>query len=232
MADPRQASADQAPKIVVVIDGTRVHRDLVEALVGEHYDVRVVDAPAPGTGSAGLGEPDLVVVDAPLTDRGELCTRVRQVTPAPIMVIGQPGAEDAADCLDRGADDYLARPDRPREWVARVRAHLRRRRPVEPPASTIRSGQLLLDPDAHEVRVKGRPVTVTATQFRLLELMLANPGRVVTHSIIAERVWGQHWVSPNAIQAQMARLRHALGDAETAARVRAVPGIGYTLSPA
>jgi len=172
--------------------------------------------------------PDAVVVDAPSSRRVEVCCLLRALTSAAIVVLGEPGAPDAAECLDRGADDYVTHPERPREIAARVRARLRRA-PVAGPRRVITVDQISLDLDRHEVTVGGRPVHLPLKQFRLLELLLSHPGQVMTAGTIAERVWGPaEPIGANTLQAQVARLRSALGDEGLAARIRSVPGLGYT----
>ena len=200
---------------------------MVEALRAEHYRVDVID---PGTAleQVAVRGPHAVVVDTPCRLRAEVCRRVRAWTTAPILVIGEPGAADAADCLDGGADDYVSHPERPREIAARVRARLRRA-PATGPRRVLTLGEVSLDLDRHEVSVAGRPVHLPLKQFRLLELLLSHPGQVLTSRTIAERVWGPaEPMGANTLQAQVARLRTALGDEELASRIRSVPGLGYT----
>jgi two-component system response regulator RegX3 len=203
---------------------------LVEALRAELF---VVEMAGPGaTAQDAIGEgPDAVLVDASAALRASLCSELRLLTGVPILAIGQPDGEDAADCLERGADDYLARPDRPKECVARLRARLRRHPPrPKPDQAQLSSGDLVLDHDSHEVKVSGRVVHLPLKQFQLLELLLANAGRVIPHSTIADRIWGRAAVDQNTLQAQVARLRKALGDGPVPERIRAVRGIGYTFS--
>lgn len=212
--------------LVLTADG-RGRLGLVEALRAERYQVEVVE---PGRALELLAArgADAVVVDAPSSRRVEACLRLRELTSAAIVVLGEPGGSEAAECLDRGADDYVAHPERPREIAARVRARLRRAPPAGP-RRVIVVGNLCLDLDRHEVSVDGRPVHLALKQFRLLELLLSHPGQVLTSGTIAERVWGlAEPIGANTLQAQVARLRSALGDEEVASRIRSVPGLGYT----
>lgn len=212
--------------LILTTDG-RGRVSLVEALRAERYHVDVV-GPDQAVEQVASRAPDAVVVDAPVSRRVDVCRQLRASTAAAIVVIGDPSGPDATECLDRGADDYIVHADRPREIVARIRARLRR----APPGGSRRvvaAGDVVLDLDRHEVTVAGRAVHLPLKQFRLLELLLSHPGQVLTARTIAERVWGPaDPIGANTLQAQVARLRSALGDEEVAARIRSVPGLGYT----
>lgn len=226
MRDAPGDGTDQPTVLVLASDG-RGRPSLVEALRAEGYDVDVV-VPEQGPERVTARGPDAVVVDIPPSRRPEVCCRLRASTTAAIVVMGEAGGIDAADCLDRGADDYITHPERPREIAARVRARLRRAPPAGP-RRILTWDALSLDLDRHEVVVAGRPVHLPLKQFRLLELLLSHPGQVLTTGTIAERVWGPaEPIGANTLQAQVARLRAALGDEELATRIRSVPGLGYT----
>lgn len=170
-----------------------------------------------------------VLVDVLPDDRISACARVRQKTNIPLLVIGDADGNDAAACLDAGADDYLTHPERTHEVAARVRARLRRTPLPTGNTRTLEAGGVRMDLDRHEVDVGGRVVHLPLKQFRLLELLMTNAGQVLTSRTIIENVWGPlETVDRNTVQAHVARLRQTLGDAEIAQRIRAVPGIGYT----
>ena len=214
----------------MVVSGGRSRPALVEALEFEHYAVAV-------TGPDGaLGTRDTpgearraaaIVVDVPLSLRLDICRALRQQSSAPLLVVGEPSAPDAAECLEAGADDFVCHPERPREVAARVRARLRRW-PGSAPASNVLSvGPVTMDLDRHEVAVEGRPVYLPIKQFRLLELLLQHPDQVLPTQTIVSRLWGPaDGVGANTLQAHVARLRAALGD-PAASRVQSVPGLGY-----
>ncbi|HVA43387.1 MAG TPA: response regulator transcription factor [Acidimicrobiales bacterium] len=172
---------------------------------------------------------DAVVVDVPSGERLYLCARLRAIITAPVVVLGDADGADAPACLDAGADDYLANPERIHEVAARLRALWRRAPHPEQPARVIEAGGVRVDLDRYEVAIGGRPVAMPLKQFRLLELLVANAGRVVSSRAIVEHVWGPlERVDRNTVQAHVARLRQTLGSEDLGQRIRALPGIGYT----
>lgn len=193
-----------------------------------------LDAMLPGL----EGAYDAVLVDRAPGERVPVCSRLRAVARLPILVIGDPGGADAPACLDAGADDYLAHPERAHEVAARLRARLRRSPGPGRPSHIIEAGGARIDLDRHEVRIRSgaagsaeetRTVELPLKQFRLLELLVTHAGQVLTTRAIVEHVWGPlERVDRNTVQAHVARLRRTLGDEELAHRIRAVPGIGYT----
>jgi len=198
---------------------------LVEALQAEHYSVSVT-RPEDGLGAADQAA--AIVVDAPMSRRIEICRAIRQRSAAPLLVVGEASAADAADCLEAGADDFVSHPERPREVAARVRARLRRWTATAVPSHIVTVGPVTMDLDRHEVTVAGRPVHLPIKQFRLLELLLQHPDQVLPVQTIVSRLWDQDGpVGANTLQAHVARLRAALGDSAVAAQVQSVPGLGY-----
>lgn len=207
---------------------------LLEALRAERFAVSVM---TPEEALAGLevsrldaSAPDAIVVDAPSSRRLEICKLLRPRTAARLLLVGEASAADAADCLEHGADDFVSHPERAREVAARVRACLRRSAPRRPAPEVVYSmGPVTIDLDRHEVRVNDRPVHLPIKQFRLLELLLSHPGQVLTTRVIVRELWGgTDDVGVNTLQAQVARLRAALGDESVGSRIQSVPGLGYT----
>lgn len=158
-----------------------------------------------------------------------------QGVPTIVFSTGGPDA-DLVEFLEWGADDYLPRPDRLRELVARIRA-LIRRVPVPGSGAAAPSsspdvlivGEVMLDAARHEVTVRGVPVELPLKQFQLLELFLSNPGQVLQRSTILRRVWGSDSVADsNTLEVQIKRLRKQIEDDPTAPkRIRTIRGLGY-----
>ena len=150
----------------------------------------------------------------------------------PVVIFAGDGVEsDLMDFLEWGADDYLPRPERVRELVARVRA-LHRRAPIpneDEASDVIQVGDVALDPARHKVTVRGIPVDLPLKQFQLLELFLTNPGRVLTRTTILRRVWGvESTADSNNVEVQVKRLRrHIEDDPADPRRIRTIRGLGY-----
>ncbi|RME22714.1 MAG: DNA-binding response regulator, partial [Deltaproteobacteria bacterium] len=151
--------------------------------------------------------PDLVVLDVmmPEMDGLEVCRELRRRSSIPIVFLSSRGEEmDRVLGLELGGDDYVAKPFSPRELVSRVRAVLRRTR--TPPDAhddeepQLRHGRIELDPVEHRVTAAGEPVELTATEFRILEVLLRRPGRVFSREEIVDRAYpGRHFVSDRTL---------------------------------
>jgi len=185
--------------------------DAIDQLTWYEYDVAVIDWRMPG--AEGID----VVAWARKHDRptGLLMLTARD-TPA-----------DRIRGLDTGADDYLVKPFDFGELLARVRALQRRPRGVDQPV--LRVGRLALDPVTHQVTANGRDVLLTATEYRILELLMRRSPAVVDRKAMAEHAWADETdpLGSNAIDVQMSRLRSKLPDA--AVRIVTVRGAGYRL---
>ncbi|MBA3464523.1 MAG: response regulator transcription factor [Deltaproteobacteria bacterium] len=180
----------------------------------------------------GRGGIDLIVLDIlmPELDGLALCRRLRAHTRIPIVLLSSRGEEaDRVLGLDLGADDYLTKPFSPRELVARVAAVLRRSSaealPVALPLLEI--GEVAIDRDRHEVRVAGEPLTVTATELRLLATLASHRGRVLSRQqLIATVYGGDHHISERTIDTHVRNLRAKLA-AAGAPVIETVHGVGY-----
>ena len=178
--------------------------------------------------------PDLVVLDLmlPGLDGLEITrTLKRDATTAriPILMLTAKGEElDRVVGLELGADDYVAKPFSPREVVLRIKAILRRREEEASAVGLIEAGGLRLDPTAHRLEVRGKDVALTATEFRLLKVLMERQGRVQTRSRLLSDVWGYaEDVDSRTVDTHVRRLRRKLGS--EAARLETVIGVGYRL---
>ncbi len=177
--------------------------------------------------------PDLILLDLmlPGVDGLEICRLLKNNEPTrhlPIIMLTAKGEEvDMVTGLELGADDYITKPFSPRVLLARVRAVLRRKQ-AETPADTasLKVHDLVIHPGRHEVMVEGRPLDLTATEFRLLHLLARRPGWVFTRSQIVSGVHGDDYpVSERSVDVQMTALRKKLGPCGK--YLETVRGIGY-----
>lgn len=188
--------------ILLIGDDPATRQAIPLALVVERFQVYQARTFWAGLRLLRGHQPDLVLLSAllPDSDGWEACAQIRARSEAPIILIGGTTAEDAViRAFDLGADDYVARPVRPREVLARVRAVLRRYRrsreePEQPNRLTYDRGRLVLDLDHQEVQVEGQSVALTATEFRLLTYLAINRGHLLSHRQILEQVWGPGYV--------------------------------------
>ncbi len=178
--------------------------------------------------------PDLLLLDWMLPGLSgiELCRRIRmrrETERLPVIMLTARGEEqDRVRGLATGADDYIVKPFSVPELVARVRALLRRVSPGES-RDLLTFGDLELDRVQHRVRRAGRPLHLGPTEFRLLELLLTNPGRVFSREQLLDRVWGRDvYIDERTVDVHVGRLRKALGESARDP-IRTVRGTGYSL---
>ncbi|MGD0884497.1 MAG: response regulator transcription factor [Thermodesulfovibrionales bacterium] len=180
-----------------------------------------------------LKEPfDLIVLDLMLPDfpGEELCKIIRETSDVPIiMLTAKSSEEDRIQGLGIGADDYVIKPFSPRELVARVKAHLRRRGKLARRALTFNEGLLALDTENHEVKKRGVPVVLTHTEFRILMILAEKPGRVLTRLQLINMVQGYDFEGyDRTIDAHVKNLRHKIDDDQrNPVFIKTVYGVGY-----
>ena len=187
----------EAP-LILVVDDEQSYRDALRvALEREGFRVEVAVDGADALERFDAVRPGLVLLDVmlPRISGVDVCRQIRAKSQVPIIMVTARNAEiDAVVGLEVGADDYVTKPFRLRELVARVRAALRRGRPddsgLDDYADVIEVGDVRLDAARHEVEVRGERVALPLKEFELLELLLANAGRVLTRDVLIDRVWG------------------------------------------
>jgi two-component system phosphate regulon response regulator PhoB len=178
--------------------------------------------------------PDLLILDLMLPgldglELARILQRDRRTAALPLIMLTARGEEvDRIVGLELGADDYITKPFSPREVVLRVRAVLRRARHEPAPGDALRIGDLDLDVAGHRLRVGRREVELTATEFRLLKLLMERTGRVQTRSQLLSDVWGYaEDIDSRTVDTHVRRLRRKLG--AEADRIETVIGVGYRL---
>ena len=184
-------------------------------------------------------QPDLLILDVmmPRMDGLEVSRRVRERSRVPIIVLTALDAEgDKVAALDLGADDYLTKPFGVEELLARVRAALRRSgwgATLSLASGPQRFGELEVDLEGHIVRQSGVEVQLTPTEFSLLEQLVSNPGKVLTHRMLLQRVWGaQYGEESEYLRVFMGRLRRKLEpDHAHPKHLLTEPGVGYKFVP-
>jgi DNA-binding response OmpR family regulator len=215
-------------RLLLAEDDAGIREPLTRALRREEY---AVDAVGDGDAAARRGveeDYDLVVLDIglPGLDGLEVCRRVRAAHPrVPILILtAQRDELDVVEGLDAGADDYVPKPFRLAELLARVRALLRRAAPAELQARGVR-----LDPDGRRAYRDGAEVTLTPKEFDLLALLLANAGAVVRRERLMSEVWDENWFgSTKTLDVHMSALRRKLGDdGADPELITTVRGIGF-----
>jgi len=184
-------------------------------------------------------QPDVVLLDVmlPKISGIDVCRELRSRSNVPIIMVTAKGAEiDTVVGLEVGADDYVTKPYRMRELVARMRAVLRRRPldDAEPQAEinlaeTLRVGDVVLDSERHEVTVRGEIVQLPLKEFELLALLLLNAGRVLTRDTLIDRVWGSDYVGDTkTLDVHIKRLRSKVeSDPANPVRIVTIRGLGY-----
>ena len=223
-------------RILVVDDDRAVRESLRRSLAFNGYQVELA-----GDGQAALAaildsRPDALVLDVmmPRLDGLEVCRRLRGAgDDLPILVLtARDAVSDRVAGLDAGADDYLPKPFALEELLARLRALLRRRGPSgdDGGADVLSFSDLSLEPDTRDVRRGERSISLTRTEFALLELLLANPRRVLSRSRILEDVWGYDFpTTGNALEVYVGYLRRKTEQDGEPRLIHTVRGVGYVL---
>jgi two-component system response regulator RegX3 len=223
------------PMVLVVEDEQSFIEALVVGLKREGFLVRVARDGVEAVEAFESMRPDLVLLDVmlPRLSGIDVCRELRSRSRVPIIMVTAKGGEiDTVVGLEVGADDYVTKPYRLRELVARMRAVLRRSPPLDDsavPGEILEVGDVRLDPERHEVYVRNLPVSLPLKEFELLELLLANAGRVLTRETLIDRVWGPHYVGDTkTLDVHVKRLRSKIeDDPSNPRRITTIRGLGY-----
>lgn len=221
--------------VVLVVEDEESYVEALRAgLSREGFSVRVAHDGAEAVALFDVVRPDLVLLDLmlPKVSGLEVCRRIRSQSNVPIIMVTARDAEiDTVVGLEVGADDYVTKPYRIRELVARMRAVLRRSSAPDlaPGEGALDVGEVALDPDRHEVTLRGEPVRLPLREFEVLELLMVNAGRVVTRDTLIDRVWGGDYVGDTkTLDVHIKRLRAKLEDDPAhPSRLTTIRGLGY-----
>jgi two-component system, OmpR family, response regulator len=217
-------------RLLVVEDETRLARLLRRALIEEGHAVDLASSGEDGIDWMSVGDYDAILLDVmlPGIDGFEVCRRLRRnAIHAPILILtARDAIADRVQGLDAGADDYLVKPFALAELAARLRALYRR--PADSVPTVLRAGKVTLDPATRRVWNGDDEVQLPNKEFRILEYMLRQPGRVLTRPMIAEHVWDYDFPNvTNVIDVHIRQLRRKLADPYPGTLIQTVRGAGY-----
>jgi len=222
-------------KILVVDDETDVIDMLVVNLRGAGFQVTSVEDGSSALAKARSESPSLIILDLMLPGMSglEICKVLKgdaATRHIPVIMLTAKGEEvDKIVGLELGADDYVTKPFSPRELILRINRSLRRGKDKSPSQEKLTVGELVLDHARHEVLVKGQPVDLTATEFRLLALLMERRGRVHGRDRLLNDVWGyESVIDTRTVDTHVRRLREKLGP--LANYIETVRGVGYRIS--
>ncbi len=222
--------------ILMIEDEPAMRRTLRLALQDEGYATLEAATAEDGLFQASLRAPNLVLLDLglPDTDGIEVAKLLRRTHQVPIIVISaREGEDQQIQALDAGANDYVQKPFRQGELLARVRAALRFARYITVPSETFHNGRLRIEFSRQEVFLDGEKVALTPKQYKLLALLAREPGRVMTHQVLLREVWGATHVNQiQYLRVFMKQLREKLEpDPARPTMLATVVRVGYRFNP-
>ncbi|TVR47665.1 MAG: DNA-binding response regulator [Puniceicoccaceae bacterium] len=227
--------ATGSKKILVVDDEIDVTELVGYHLSAKGYAVDLVQDPSKVMGRIRSWQPDLVLLDIMMPGFSgiQICRMMRadpRLKEIPVIFLSARTEEnDRVQGLETGADDYVCKPFSPRELILRVESVLRRRGGAgDTPVAKLRVGGVLLDAEVHAVSVRGTPVELTATEFKLLRLLMERKGRVQARDHLLTRVWNyDSKIETRTVDTHIRRLREKMGD--EAELIETVRGVGYRM---
>jgi two-component system KDP operon response regulator KdpE len=221
----------EARRLVLVCDDEpQILRALNVVLRDAGFEVLPASTANEALDIAAVRTPDAAIIDLVLPDCDgvEVTRRLREWSPMPIIVLSALGEEEQkVGALEAGADDYVTKPFGPRELVARLKAGLRRAVPTDD-GPVLKAGELELDLAAHLTRLAGREIHLTRIEFKLLQTLMGNRGRLMTHSALLRQVWGPGYEDDlPTLRTHIANLRRKVEPEGFPRHIRTDPGVGY-----
>ena len=227
----------ELPTVFVVEDEESFIESLEIGLKREGFKVHVARDGAEALSMFDGVKPDIVLLDVmlPKLSGTDVCRELRKKSQVPIIMVSAKGSEiDTVVGLEVGADDYIVKPYRLRELVARIRAALRRSSLTpseidEVGFGTVRIGDISIDPEQHVVTVRGTVTKLPLKEFELLYVLIANAGRVMTRETLIDRVWGtDYYGDTKTLDVHIKRLRSKIeADPANPSQVVTIRGLGY-----
>lgn len=230
-------SAKDAPTVFIVEDEDAFIEALDIGLQREGFRVEVARDGAEALLNFESVKPDIILLDVmlPKVSGTDVCREIRKKSQVPIIMVSAKGSEiDTVVGLEVGADDYIVKPYRLRELVARIRAALRRSSLTESEIDevgigTVKVGDVQIDPEQHLVTVRGTVTKLPLKEFELLYVLMANAGRVMTRENLIDRVWGSdYYGDTKTLDVHIKRLRSKIEvDPSNPVSVVTIRGLGY-----
>lgn len=227
----------ELPTVFVVEDEESFIEALEIGLKREGFKVHVARDGAEALAMFDGVKPDIVLLDVmlPKLSGTDVCRELRKKSQVPIIMVSAKGSEiDTVVGLEVGADDYIVKPYRLRELVARIRAALRRNSLTpseidEVGSGSVRIGEISIDPEQHVVTVRGSVTKLPLKEFELLYVLIANAGRVMTRETLIDRVWGtDYYGDTKTLDVHIKRLRSKIeADPANPSQVVTIRGLGY-----
>jgi two-component system KDP operon response regulator KdpE len=221
-------------RILVIDDEPEIRRFLDIGLKSQQFAVLEAATATEGLGLAATGKPDLVILDLGLPDMGgmDVLRNLRTWSRIPVIVLSVRQEErEKVEAFDAGASDYVTKPFGMAELLARVRAHLRDQPAQDAGSPVLRVGELEMDLSARRVTLRGERISLTPKEYQVLQILMQNAGKVVTHRYMIERVWGDaHGGDNQYLRIYIRQLRRKIErDRVRDMYIHNEPGVGYRL---
>ena len=219
-------------KILVVDDDIQIRRALRNVISARGYEVILASNGEEALDKAALELPDMVVLDLQMPGLSGLnvCKELRSWSNIPILILSVKDLEsDKVTALDLGADDYLTKPFKSGELLARIRAHIRRASQTKPASPIFEERGLKVDFASHQVFLESREIKLTKTEFSILKYLIQKTGKVITYKLLISEIWGSDYKGEiSTLRVHIGNLRKKIEkDPNRPKFIITEPGIGY-----